>query len=681
MKYLLTTLLLVGFSVCSFGQQIPFDINGRGLSFIPDYTFKGSSLKGWKSMGGATWRAENGEIIGTAAPGSTGGWLLSDQSFQDVTFNTLFKIIGESEGGILLRAEKTPEGIKGILLSVKDGVPAAAYRVMLDAQGKELKRDMLRPAPGGISRFAVAPVANAAAGRGGAGGAGGRGGTAGAAGRGGAAGAAGAAGGGRGGAERFNSAYRPNDWNQWEGVLDVNTLRTFINDGRGPTGVSDSTENYGPIALYINGPGEVRFKDFKYKDYGIYYTPKEQVSSRFKIQKISDFYYSWSAAAADFNRDGIMDLVAGQHIFYGPDYTKSREIFWRDAFSPTHDFTEVNCQYAYDFNGDGWPDVLVAPAGGNLYINPKGESRRWDKFNVIPGGISEVSAFRDIDGDGKPELVYSRGATVRYAKPDPSDPTKPWIEHAISDAGGNGHGIGVGDINGDGRMDILNPSGWWEQPATGADKGLWIYHAQAFGRSGHRGAGAGGATMAVYDVNGDGLNDVVTSLSAHGFGLAWYEQKRDASGNISFVTHMIMDDYSTKNTGGVTFAELHGSTFADIDGDGIPDFIVGKRYFSHLESSLDPDTFGPPVLYVFRTVRDPKAPGGARFVPELVHNRSGVGSSVLAADLDKNGTMDIITATSRGTYIFWNQTKSKGKAMATAKPAARATAKKAPVKK
>jgi hypothetical protein len=218
-------------------------------------------------------------------------------------------------------------------------------------------------------------------------------------------------------------------------------------------------------------------------------------------------------------------------------------------------------------------------------------------------------------------------------------------------------------------MDIINPNGWWEQPATGADKGLWIYHPQAFGRSGHRGSGAGGASMAVYDVNGDGLNDVVTSLSAHGFGLAWYEQKRDASGNISFVTHMIMDDYSTKNTGGVTFAELHGSTFADIDGDGIPDFIVGKRYFSHLESSLDPDTFGPPVLYVFRTVRDPKAPGGARFVPELVHNRSGVGSSVLAADLDKNGTMDIITATSRGTFIFWNKTKGKAKAKPATAPA------------
>jgi len=108
---------------------------------------------------------------------------------------------------------------------------------------------------------------------------------------------------------------------------------------------------------------------------------------------------------------------------------------------------------------------------------------------------------------------------------------------------------------------------------------------------------------------------------------------------------------------GVTFSELHGSTFADVDGDGITDFIVGKRYFSHLESSLDPDTFGPPVLYWYRTVRNLKAPGGAEFIPELIHNRSGAGSDVLAVDLNKDGAMDIVTSASRGTFIFWNKKK------------------------
>jgi FG-GAP-like repeat len=100
--------------------------------------------------------------------------------------------------------------------------------------------------------------------------------------------------------------------------------------------------------------------------------------------------------------------------------------------------------------------------------------------------------------------------------------------------------------------------------------------------------------------------------------------------------------------GGLRPLTEHGSTFADVDGDGIPDYIVGKRYWSHADTYLDPDPNGPPVLYWYRTVRNPKAPGGAEFVPELIHNRSGAGSDVLAVDLNNDGAMDIVTSTGRG---------------------------------
>jgi hypothetical protein len=125
---------------------------------------------------------------------------------------------------------------------------------------------------------------------------------------------------------------------------------------------------------------------------------------------------------------------------------------------------------------------------------------------------------------------------------------------------------------------------------------------------------------------------------------------------------MIMDNFTTKNAGNVTFTEPHGSTYADVDGDGVPDFIVGKKWWAHNDTTEDPDPYGPPVLYVYRTVRNPKAPGGAEFVPELVHNRSGVGTQVYAVDLNKDGRMDILTATKFGSYIFWGQAMGAGAA-------------------
>jgi hypothetical protein len=92
-----------------------------------------------------------------------------------------------------------------------------------------------------------------------------------------------------------------------------------------------------------------------------------------------------------------------------------------------------------------------------------------------------------------------------------------------------------------------------------------------------------------------------------------------------------------------------------MDGDGIPDFIVGKRMWSHLENYGGPDPYGAAVLYVYRTVRNPSAPGGAEFVPELVNNRSGVGSKLEIDDLNKDGAPDIITGSTRGLFIFWGK--------------------------
>jgi hypothetical protein len=533
------------------------------------------------------------------------------------------------------------------LVSLADG-DVAAYDVVLDAQGKEVSRNKLGPGPGAMIRMATArfsgnedlvpgfskpsptraemeAAAKAAPPAGGGGG------------------------GGRGG--RGPVALGPDDWHTVQIIIDADVVNVAL-DGRGG-GASGTTNDrmmgFGPIALRAGGTGEVRFKEVSYKDLNNKIEPTEVVSPNFRMQRISDFYYGWCAAAADINHDGVLDVISGPFYYLGPEFTVRKEFTAARTYNPSNQFTQGMVNFAYDFTGDGWPDILAVDQRPiYLYVNPKGESRRWDRYNVVPQASTEIELLKDIDGDGKPAVLFGGDGAMEYAKPDPANPTAPWIVHKVSAQIGVGaHGMGVGDINGDGRMDIVGPKGWWEHPPKGSTQEPWTFHATPFGN--------GGAEMGIYDVNGDGLNDVVTALSAHGWGLAWFEQKRDAAGNISFVEHAIMGDYSTKNAGGVTFSEPHAAVFADLDGDGIPDFIVGKRYWSHLESYTDPDPYGPAVLYWYRTVRNPKAEGGAEFVPELIHNRSGVGSHLEAIDLNHDGAVDIITSTNRGTFIFWNK--------------------------
>ncbi len=628
--------------------------------FVPDWTFKGSALTGMQQIGKVTWRAENGEIIATPQT-PEGGWLLLDRGYQDLQFALSFRCAGSCSAGVMVRSEKTPNGIKGIYTTVAGG-ERGSMAVTVDDQGRITNREPLTRAAGSMARFAPPlPPPGAPGGR--------------------AGGGAGRAGGGRGASETTfvsmfapapSNAFRPNDWNTVDVLVDADVFRVGINTSAsfGGQAIDATTGTFGPVALYVGGDGEVRLKDLALKDLQRRITPAEVVSPRFRAQHFEDFYLGWSAAVGDFDHDGVLDVTIGNRYYLGPDFTDSRELYLAQAFSPAKEYTPAMVNFAGDFTGDGWDDVLVAESRAPaLYVNPKGESRRWTRYAVFPAVVSESITFKDVNADGRPDAVFSGSNVVQWATADPANPTGPWKVYPVSTPGPPGmsiHGIGAGDVNGDGRVDILAPHGWWEQPAGGATQTPWTFHQAAFGRGG----GAGG-DIAVYDVNGDKLPDVVTALAAHGFGLAWYEQKRDATSKISWVEHMIMGDFAAKNPKGVTFTELHALTTADIDGDGIQDIITGKRHWAHLDSYSDPDPHGAPVLYWFRTVRNPKAPGGAEFVPELIHNRSGVGSMIQTADLNKDGAIDIIAGTNRGGHIFWGTPKGGRRGSAAPSAAAR----------
>jgi len=623
--------------------------------FIPDFTLQASSLAGRPTLGQVQWRVSGNEFVGVPKS-ADGGWLVLDKGYQDVEFYAEFRCETACDAGVLIRAEKTADGgLKGVYVPFSGA--SDSYDVTLDAQGKELTRTRLPRATAQFARMAAGPWNN------------------------GSANVPGfarpaitlneqleqaahppvpaappVAGPGRAGGPPA-PGLRTADWNTFDVIVDTDMVWITTNGRRGAnSATNDRMMGYGPIALHVAGSSEVRFRDVAMKDLNKKTEPQAKVSEHFRVQELNDFFYSWGATVGDINHDGIPDVIAGPFYFLGPDYTERHEFTAARSYSPTNNFPEGMVYFAYDYTGDGWTDIICVDSRPiYLYVNPRGESRRWDRYNVVPSATSEIEVFKDIDGDGKPDILFTgANGVLAYASPDPANPTGVWKVHNISAPGLSGaHGMGVGDINGDGRMDVVNNRGWWEQPPAGAGDAPWKFHEVNFG--------SGGAEMGIYDVNGDGLNDVVSAIAAHGWGLAWFEQKRDAQGNISFVRHDIMGDMSTKNAGGVTFSEPHAAAFADMDGDGIPDMIVGKRLYSHLESHLDPDPNGPAVLYWYRTVRNPKAEGGAEFVPELIHNRSGVGSQFVVTDLNGDGAPDIVVSDAKGTFIFWNQMRPQAK--------------------
>lgn len=643
------SLKLVWILACAVQLTVSLLYAEPGPTFIPDATFKRSMLSGWHTLGAASWSANNGEI--TAKGGE--GWLILEKPYQDSALYTSFRCTGPCNTGILMRMEKRDTGFTGVLLAI-EGNALVPYRVMMDASGKITSKIKLRNA-GGQARYTPPPPPP-----------------------------------GDVRPSRSGAIPRPSlgpglaglpeppagvtlmphpvrglqpGWNQIEVLLDAQIVRAFLNDGGGEaSGATENMDEYGPMALYIGPGSEVRFKDVAWKNLAIKSRPDEVVGAGFRMQRLNEFFYGWSAAAADFNHDGKMDIVSGPFIYYGPTYRDSNEIYPNEAYNTSTQYPAKDwIERAADFNRDGWADVLTSGrgVGADLYINPHGEQRRWKHYHVVDSVFGEETLIRDIEDDGIPELIYTSGdGYISFAKPDPKDESAKWIIHHVSEKGPwPPHGIGAGDVNNDGRIDILDAEGWWEQPAAGMDTRPWKFHAVAFGRWAR--TSAGGCDMAVYDVNGDGLPDVVTTLQSHGWGLAWFEQQRDKeTGEISFVKHGVMGMYSDKNAGGVSFSQPHGTTMADVDGDGIPDFLVGKRVFSHLDDFYDPDPYGPAVLYWYKTVRNPKAPGGAELVPHLIHNRSGAGSDILATDLNGDGRTDVVVATRSGTYIFWGEAKT-----------------------
>ncbi|MFO1053572.1 MAG: VCBS repeat-containing protein [Planctomycetota bacterium] len=344
-----------------------------------------------------------------------------------------------------------------------------------------------------------------------------------------------------------------------------------------------------------------------------------------------------TCAVGDVDHDGHVDLVAGPNWYRGPEMVAR----------PLRDVPEAlggaylanNGEHLIDVDGDGWLDVVAGSFFDEdlcWYRNPGAEGLRrgikWVRTVLAKVGTSnEMTMAHDLDGDGHEEILVNSwndlAAVVawRFVREDGKPPR---IEPFTLGARQHGHGLGVGDLDGDGHVDLITKTAWYAQPAGGAFGEAWTMHKDGD-------LGRASCPILVFDVDGDGRNDAIEG-QGHGYGVDWLHQLApNADGSLHFERKPI----------DASFSQAHALLLVDLLGEGRPGFVTGKRVRAHEQG--DPGGDEAPVMWFFRYDQKEQ-----RFERHLIQEGVGTGLQIRAADFDGDGKLDLACSGKSGTWVL-----------------------------